>query len=183
MLNPPQRSVIFPLLLPVSTFPLLCSLSPSPGRAAMFRWSAAGPLLPPTNRGEVVGESSDLHEPSLCQWVRSARRWRIHHFRRRSALPTAGGGVPAEGLMWWVCWRHEYLRSPPFMPDEVPLDGISSFCCISCSTQFGAVCKLLRLHSVPLSVSKMLKSTSPRMGNTTHDRPPPGLSHNQNPQP
>lgn len=99
MLNTPQRYVIFPLLLPVSTFPLLCPLSPSLGHAAMFRWSAAGPLLPPTNRGEVVGESSDLHEPSLCQWVRSARRWRIHHFRRRSALPTAGGGVPAEGLM------------------------------------------------------------------------------------
>jgi len=50
------------------------------------------------------------------------------------------------------------------------LDGVPSFCGVSCSTQLGAVCKLLRVHSIPLCVSliKVLESTGPRWASGGH---------------
>jgi len=50
-------------------------------------------------------------------------------------------------------------------PAQVPLDGIPSSCCIHCSTQLSAISKLMRVHSMPSSVSllKMLKSANPEM--------------------
>jgi len=65
-----------------------------------------------------------------------------------------------------------------FKPVQVPLDHIPSFCCVICTTQLGAICKLLTLHSIPSSVSlyKMLKSTSSRQTPEGHHSSlhPPG---------
>ena len=48
-------------------------------------------------------------------------------------------------------------------PAQVPLDGVPSFCRIHCSTRLSAISKLMRVHSMPSSVSlmKMLNSSSP----------------------
>ena len=50
-------------------------------------------------------------------------------------------------------------------PAQVPLHGVPSFCCVHCTTQLGVISKLLRVHSIPPSVSliEMLKSSGPRM--------------------
>ena len=50
-------------------------------------------------------------------------------------------------------------------PWNVPLHGVPSFCCVHCTTQLGVISKLLRVHSIPPSVSliEMLKSSGPRM--------------------
>jgi len=45
---------------------------------------------------------------------------------------------------------------------QVPLDGILSFWCISCTTQLGVICKLAEgALDLTKSLMKMLKSTSP----------------------
>ena len=47
-------------------------------------------------------------------------------------------------------------------PIQVPLADIPSFYCINCTTQLNAISKVLRVHSIPSSMSlvKMLRSTS-----------------------
>ena len=54
---------------------------------------------------------------------------------------------------------------PLFEPAQVPLHGIPPFSYVSCTTQCGGICKLLKVHQIPLSMAliKMLKSTSPMM--------------------
>ena len=39
--------------------------------------------------------------------------------------------------------------APLFKTVQVSLDGVPSFCCINCTTQLGAIGKLLRLHMTP----------------------------------
>jgi len=81
---------------------------------------------------------------------------------------------------------------PLFEPVQVPLDGILSFCCVSCSPQLSVISKfaddiskLAILHLIPLSMLliKILKSTGPTvcLGYAIHDQPPPGhrvIDHN-----
>lgn len=75
---------------------------------------------------------------------------------------------------------HWVLVVPLCEPAQVPLDGVPSSCCIHCSTRLSAISKLMRVHSMPSSVSllKMLKSANPLgdgpLGHTAHHQPPPG---------
>ena len=60
---------------------------------------------------------------------------------------------------------HQVPMCPLSEPVQVPLHGVPSFCCVHCTTQLGVISKLLRVHSIPPSVSliEMLKSSGPRM--------------------
>jgi len=58
---------------------------------------------------------------------------------------------------------HEVHTGPFLELVQVPLDGIPSFWCVSCTTQLGVVCKLAEgALDLTKSLMKMLNSTGPR---------------------
>ena len=59
---------------------------------------------------------------------------------------------------------HEVHAGPVLQLVQVPLDGIPSLWCASCTTQPGAVCKLAEgALDLAMSLMKILNSTGPRM--------------------
>lgn len=85
---------------------------------------------------------SAARSPSLS---RSRRPTRLQH-------PAPGGVKPR--------WVH---TGTTFQPVWVPLAAVPAFHGIKCSAQFGVVHRVLRVHSIPSSVSliAVLKSTAP----------------------
>ena len=61
----------------------------------------------------------------------------------------------------------------PFEFVQVPLDGIPSFCCINCSTQFGVICKLAKgtlnpiIYVIDKNFKEYLSQDSP-LGDIAH---------------
>jgi len=57
---------------------------------------------------------------------------------------------------------HEVHTGPLLKVVQVPLDGILSFWCVRCTTQFGVICKLAEgVLDLAKSLTKMLNSTNP----------------------
>jgi len=51
---------------------------------------------------------------------------------------------------------HEALPGPAAQ-SEVSLHGIPSLGCVDCTTQLGAICKLLRVRSIPMLITEDIK--------------------------
>jgi len=56
---------------------------------------------------------------------------------------------------------HYVLVGPLFKPVKVPLDGIPSFCCITCTPQLGAFCRLAEgaLNPITDVADRVVKET------------------------
>ena len=70
-----------------------------------------------------------------------------------------------QGLALGLVEPHEVHTGPLLELVQVPLDGILSFWCVSCTTQLDVICKLAEgAPDLTKSLMKMLNSTSPSMG-------------------
>lgn len=65
----------------------------------------------------------------------------------------------AEDLALGVTEFHEVHLAPHIILVQVPLDGISSFYCVSCASQFDVICRLAKsaLNPIIYVISKDIK--------------------------